>query len=116
MPNVPLNDFGSAIVPASGVVSVSLGPNLGQRWVVTAAAVSTSTAVKVPQANIYIGGAAVPANLVDGTFTGNLDSTSKTAGFIISAGQSIIAVWSGADIGATATLSIIGFMAYGQDS
>jgi hypothetical protein len=116
MPNVPLNDFGSATVNASGAAIVSIGPNIGQRWVVTAAAVSTSTAVKVPQCNIYIGGSPVPANLVDGTFTGNLDSTSKTAGFIITSGQSIIAVWSGADVGALATLSIIGFMAYGQDT
>jgi hypothetical protein len=116
MPNVPLNDFGSAIVNGSGAAVVSLGPRIGQRWVVTAAAVSTSTAVAVPQANIYIGNAAEPANLVDGTFTGNLDSTSKTAGFIITSGQNVIAVWSGADPGAVATLSIIGFMAYGQDS
>jgi hypothetical protein len=115
MPKVPLNTFGSAVVPASGIATVSLSPQIGQRWVVTAAAVSSSTAVKVPQCNIYIGNAPSPTNLVDGTFTGNLDSTSKTAGFIINTGQNIIAVWSGADVGATVTLSIIGFMAYGNN-
>lgn len=114
MTDVPLNTSGSATVKADGSAVVNLGPIIGQRWVVSAAAVSTSTSVKVPQCNIYIGGSPNPPNLVDGTFTGNLDSTSRTSGYLIGNGQSIWAVWSGADVGALATLSIIGVMSYGN--
>jgi hypothetical protein len=110
---VPLNTFGSVVLDGSGNGIVTLGPRIGQRWNVLTAAVSIPNAVKIPQANIYIGGSASPGNLVDGTFTGNLDSTSKTANYQIPQQESIIAQWIGGDPGATATLSITGIMTYG---
>lgn len=115
MTNVPLNTFANVTLDTSGNGTVKLSPEIGQRWNILTAAVSTSTSVKIPQANIYIGGAPTPSNLVDGTFTGNLDSTSKTAGFVFSNGQYIWAVWTGGDVGALATLSIIGVMEYGSN-
>jgi hypothetical protein len=81
---------------------------------VTNAAVRISNAVKIPSANIYIGGTPTDAFFVDGTYTGNADGTGKTANYPIPFGESIFAVWAGGDAGATATLSIIGIKTYGQ--
>lgn len=104
----PLNSSGSVRLDANGNGIVALGPQGSAVWALTVAAVSTSTSVKVPQCSVYMGTSAVPANLVDGTFTGNLDSTDRVSGWPLLPGQQVWAVWSGGDAGATATLSIIG--------
>lgn len=111
MPTVPLNTSDQAVVNAAGTATVVMGPNVGQRWDLNVAAVSVSGAhVLSPLCKVYMGGGVLPvdANLVDGTFTGELDSTSRVDGIPLSNGQKIIAVWTGADVGATATLSILG--------
>jgi hypothetical protein len=110
---VPINLEGSVVLDGSGNGTVQLGPRIGQRWNVTNAAVLIANAVKVPQANWYAGGAPTPGNFVDGTFTGNLDATGRIANFTITVGSYVWAVWTGGDVGATATLSIIGIMTYG---
>jgi hypothetical protein len=110
---VPLNEQTAVILDASGNGTTFLGPRIGQRWNVTNAAVLVPNAVKVPQANWYVGGAPTPGNFVDGTFTGNLDATGRTSNFTITSGNYVWAVWTGGDVGATATLSILGIQTYG---
>lgn len=108
MPVRPLNTSGRATASAAGIATVTLGPNVGQRWQLDNAAVSTSTAVLVPQCNIYMQGSPTPDNLVDGTFTGNLDSTGRVSGIPLTSGQKVTAVWTGADVGTICTLSVTG--------
>lgn len=108
MTDRPLNTSGSVTLNASGTGTVTLAPGMGLRWALTVAAVSTSTSVKVPQCNIYMGGSPTPDNLVDGTFSGNLDSTGRVDGLPLMNGQKVMAVWTGGDVGAKATLSITG--------
>jgi hypothetical protein len=110
---VPLNVQTAVILDASGNGTAQIGPRIGQRWNVTNAAVLIANAVKVPQASWYVGGAPIPGNFVDGTFTGNLDATGRIANFSINSGQYVFAVWTGGDVGATATLSLLGIMTYG---
>lgn len=111
MTDSPLNTAGVATVAANGIATVVLGPGVGQRWLIKTAAVSTSTSVLVPLCKLYVGGGITPLenNLIDGTYSGNLDST-DLAEFPISNGQKIIAQWTGADVGAKATLSIFGIV------
>jgi len=110
---VPLNTQASVTLDGSGNGTVQIGPRIGQRWNVTNAAVQIPNAVKIPLANWYVGGAPIPGNFVDGTFTGNMDATGRTSNFSITSGNYVWAVWTGGDSGATATLSILGIMTYG---
>lgn len=105
----PLNTSARVILDASGNGTVKLGPSVrGQILHVMVASVSTSTAVLIPQCSIFIGATATPDNFVDGTYTGNLNSTDRTAALPITAGNYLFAAWTGGDVGAVATLSVIG--------
>lgn len=111
MPSVPLNAAKSVQLDGSGNGQVQMTPDsVAQTWNLTLAAVSTNPQqpTNVPLCKIYIGSAPNDANFVDGTFTGNLDSTARVAQFPVQKGQSIWAVWSGADANIVATLSIFG--------
>jgi hypothetical protein len=109
MPASPLNTSGQTRLDGAGNGTVRLGPNVGQRWtLLTAAIFIAGTIVSSPQCKIFMGGSATPDCLVDGTNTGELNSTTNVANFPLTAGQSIFAVWTGGDVGAIATLSIIG--------
>lgn len=111
---IPINLANSVVLNASGGGTAKLGPNIGQRWnILTASVLVPTPNVLVPPCNIYIGGAPISDFFIDGTYTGNLDSTSRTAGYILSAGDFIFAVWTGGDVGAKATLSIYGQQQYG---
>jgi len=115
---VPLDDARNVILNGSGNGQVSLGPILGQKWTVTNAGVQTSTRTNpnaaVPECSIYIGGAPIAQFFIDGTNTGSLDSTDRTASFPFSQGNKIWAVWTGGDPGSTATLSIVGTIETGR--
>lgn len=110
---VPINTSATVTLDGTGAGTVKLGPRIGQRWNITNAAVKIPNAVKVPSASIYVGGSPTDANFVDGTFTGNFDATGRIANFPISPQDNVWAVWAGGDIGAVATLSLIGIMTYG---
>jgi hypothetical protein len=74
----------------------------GQRWNLSTASVkSTSTAEST--CLVYMG-----QTQVDGTYSGNLDSTDQVAGFPLYCGQKVKAEWSGCDPGAVCTLDITG--------
>jgi hypothetical protein len=108
MNSYPLNLAVFVKLDGSGNGTVSLGPYVGQRWRLSNAAVSTSTAVKVPTCILYMGGAAVPGFQVDSTYTGSQDASAKVDAFPLTNGQKIFAVWSGGDANAIATLSLFG--------
>lgn len=108
MRTLPLNTAATAVIPASGNVTVSMGPRPYEVWKIAVAAIVTSTAVKIPTCKIYMGATAADSTLVDGTYVGNLNSTDRTAGLDLQSGEQIFAKWEGADVGATATLSVVG--------
>lgn len=100
-----LNTGGSAVVPANGIATVTIGPNGLETWNLTTVAVSASTNTLEPTARVYVG-AVDPKFLVGSTYTGSLDSGPDSS--ILPPGQKIICVWNGADVGATVTLSVYG--------
>jgi hypothetical protein len=103
-----LNTAVSGIITAAGTLTIFAGPQIGQSWNLTVAAVRIPGAILIPQCRIYMGSAATDDNLIDATYSGALNSTSRVAGFPLTNGGKIFAVWSGADVGARATLSIYG--------
>jgi hypothetical protein len=109
---VPLNDGqGQAVVPASGTVTVRIGPSgLGTVWYPAAVTVSTTTGVNDPSVcNIYAG----PANLqTPTTLLGTIPSGG--AGVLAAAvpplpvGWFLAAVWTGATQGDIAAVNVTG--------
>jgi hypothetical protein len=101
---VTLDGFGNGVT--------SLGPNVGEEWRLDIAAIRTSTfadpTVPVPSCEIFMGASLDPQFLVDGTFSGNLNSTDAVSSFPLTAGQKCWAKWSNGDPGSTAVLSITG--------
>lgn len=108
MDELRLDTFAAVTLDAGGGGRVQLGPRTGEMWRPTVAGVSTNTAAKLPQCSIYVGSAANPISLVDHSYTGHADSTSRISGTVVYPGHSIWAVWSGGDPGAVATLSLFG--------
>lgn len=88
----------------NGNGQVGLGPP-GADWVVMTTTVATSTAVKQPIANTYVG-AVSQGTLLDGTYSGAGD-TSDTR-YLLTAGEQVIATWTGGDAGAQASLRVAG--------
>lgn len=105
----PINQAANATLDGTGAGTAYLGPAPGKVWRLTIAAVQTNTAVKVPTCIIYMGAAATSNNLIDGTFTGNLDTSDAVTAYDLSNGNYLWAVWSGGDPGSIGTVSIYGF-------
>jgi hypothetical protein len=109
---IPLNDGqGQALVPASGTVTVRIGPaGLGTVWYPAAVTVSTTTGVNdASVCNIYAG----PAGLVTPTtLLGTIPSGG--AGVLAAAvpplpvGWFLAAVWTGAKQGDVAAVNVTG--------
>lgn len=99
----------SVTLDGSGNGQVSLGPPSGAVWRLRLASVSTTSAVKQPQAFLYRGSTSGPTEQIDSTFLGNSASSGKVAGAPFFQGQVLWAKWTGGDAGAIATLQ-----AYGQ--
>lgn len=112
MPTYPLNEANNVTLDGSGNGTTSLGPNVGEEWTVSNVAIRTSTATvstaPVPSCDIFVGAAPIVQFLVDGTFSGNLNSTDAAAASPLTAGQKVWAKWSNGDPGSVATLSING--------
>lgn len=90
---------------ATGAGQVALASPGAVEWVVTLQTVATSTAVKVPTAIVYRGFVA-QANQVEGSYTGSNDASDTR--IVLQPGEQIICVWTGGDVGATATYTIQG--------
>lgn len=99
-----------ARVPASGVLTLTVGPQgLGTVWYPAQITLSTTTGQLDPStANIFLGSQGVPITQVGAIFTGN--GTAALAIPSVSPGQVLIVTWSGAKPGDTAALNVVGTM------
>lgn len=99
----------SVVIGASGSGTVVIGPNVvRERWAPTYATVSTSTQVLEAKCSLYLGIGTTPGTLLGASRTGSSGDTFGFGPFELQAGQSIVAVWTGGDVGATATINIFG--------
>jgi hypothetical protein len=103
-----LNTSASVVLDANGDGTASCGPQLpGTSWQPTSIAVSVSTNASEAQCNIYLGLSAEAGSLLGATSTGSTgdsDDCSQT----VWPGQLLIAVWTGGDPRAVATMSVFG--------
>lgn len=107
----PLNENSSVTLDGSGDGTVRMVPSGGSlTWLPSSVSVSASSNVNEASCKIYIGPSASPQYFVDGTLSGSTgDSTGRVSGYSVDThGNSLWAVWSGGDAGATATMSVSG--------
>lgn len=109
---VPLNDGqGQAIVPASGTVTVRIGPQgLGTVWYPAAVTISTTTGVNDPSVcNVYAGPASLqtPTTLL-GTIPSGGAGVLAAAVPPLPVGWFLAAVWTGATPGDVAAVNVTG--------
>jgi hypothetical protein len=103
-----LDTSAQATLSAAGLGTATLAPPAIERWHVTRIAVATnqaSTVTTIPVCKIYVNSIS-DANLYDGTFTGNQDSTD--ADLWLEKGQQLIAQWTGGVAATIGTISIFG--------
>lgn len=109
-----LNTSASVTLDGNGDGTAAIGPGLpGVSWQPATIAVQVGLApgedeiISEAQCNVYLGIAPVAGSLLGATSTGSTgDSTDCSA--TVWPGQELIAVWSGGDPGAVATMSIFG--------
>lgn len=103
VPDWPLSVDATTVLDASGNGHIELGPTrLGQNWIPTIVAVSTSTANRVPIARVTQG-----STDLGSTFSGSNDSN-DLVGVTVFPGQRLRITWTGGDPGAVATASVSG--------
>lgn len=102
--------FGQVVLNASGNGTAKVGPMTEREvWNPAIAFVGASTNVKEAMCSIYVGHDTSPPYQVDSTYSGSSgDSTGRVAGKTVRQGNFIWAVWTGGDVGATATLTVNG--------
>jgi hypothetical protein len=110
MPRLPLNEFASVILDASGNGTASIGPRApGEVWYPETVSNRVSTPVtNSPNLETYAGNAATPDNFVDGSYTGELNGTDQIKGQVLRLGQKVFSVWTAGDPGNQATLTVTG--------
>jgi hypothetical protein len=108
---VPLRVSTPATVDGAGKAVAKIGP-VGARetWRLSSVHVQVSTVVLEATCAIYVGDSATQPNFRDQTFTGSSgDASSMVDSDVLEGtGRYVFAVWTGADIGATAYLVILG--------
>jgi hypothetical protein len=104
--NVPLSESASGITDANGECRVSLGPLRSfEVWNVISTTVANTGTALVPTAKLYRGGEA-PSRLIDGTYTGTLDTTDTA--YSLRSGEKVVAVFTGASVGTQCTVTVEG--------
>lgn len=99
---LPLNESAQVVVDANGNAAIEVGPLLtGETWHVNLVAIQVSTADREPQGRAYLNGV-----FVGGTYTASMNSNPDP--FTLLSGQKYRFVWTGADVGATAYLTLLG--------
>lgn len=112
--SLPLNQGVSVTLDANGNGFVRLGPtNAFQTWKPTNAACSVSTNTKEPVFVLYNGSSTSNENRIGGTYTGSNDNT-DLQDVTLFPNMVLTGVWTGGDVGATATLSLTGTIQYGS--
>ena len=106
---VPISGLAGDATVISGTATVQLGPNgLGTRWYLTQANVFTSTgAADASTVALYLGSVALPNQLGGSSYAGGQDTIGLNVR-PLDPGDLLIAVWSGAHNGDTATLVVYG--------
>ena len=106
---LPLSESASVTLDGSGNGRVRVGPDAhGVKWLPTVVGLAVRPAVNSPQCNIYAGKNVTDANFVDGTYTGEKNSSDAIAGQELWLGQYVWAVWTAGDPGANATVTVTG--------
>ena len=104
-----LDQATNAQFDANGVAIATLGPRGPVTWEISRLTVS-STSTLPSQARLFDGpggGAELTnTNLIEGTYSGNLDATDTP--FTIQPGSQLYIQWTGGTPGATATVRVIG--------
>lgn len=109
MTSLPLSEFVSVTLDGSGNGRVRIGPTSpGVEWRPTVCGVRVSSMSVSPTCQIFAGATPTPDNYVDGTYTGQQNSTDAIAGQVLRIGQYVWAVWAGGTPGAEATLTVTG--------
>ena len=100
----------SGKIPASGTITLSIGPaGFGNVWYPAQVTVSTTTGpLDTSTCNVYLGPANTPVTLLAQIITGN--GVLATALPNMTAGQYLIAIWTGGHTGDTAAINITGTM------
>lgn len=99
---MPLNLSRSVVLDSTGAGRIDIVA-AGGDWMISRVAVSTTSTVRQPTADLYRNGTA-QADRIDGTYTGSKDTAYNLGLFQTS--ETLIVLWAGGDAGATATLSI----------
>lgn len=106
MSNVPLNESVTGTADAGGIARLALGPlRAFETWAIASTTFSSTSSVKIPTGKLYRG-AEVPSRLIDGTYTGTLDTTDTA--YKLRSGEKAVAVFTGCDVGAQCTMTLEG--------
>jgi hypothetical protein len=112
MRTVALYESASATVDGSGRATVRISVDEPAAvWAPTIASVSCSSTVSEADCSIFAGPSPTAPYFIEGTHSGSTgDSSDRITGKVVSRTQLpyVWAVWTGADVGAQATLTITG--------
>lgn len=109
MREFPFTLSASVTLDGTGAGTASLGPSFPREsWTVQVASVSASTNVKEATAKVYAGPQAAQPWFADGTTWGSTGDSTSSFSAPVYLGSKVIAVWSGGDAGAIATLVVTG--------
>jgi hypothetical protein len=115
-----LGSSGQVKLNSSGNGIASCGPSgVGNVWQPSQIAISTSSDVSTPAANLYLGPltpdyalatllTTQQVTLLGGSITGNNDSIALLSSILVPFGQALIVQWLGGDSGATAIMTVTG--------
>jgi hypothetical protein len=99
--------FGSVVLNASGTGTLRFAPS-GREWSIETISVKATTSVLEASCSVYIG-AVSAVNLHSSTVTGSSGDTNQMEiPIILRDGNPIFVVWTGGDVGATATAVLTG--------
>ena len=111
--NLPLNESASVTLDSNGNGTVSLGPyGPNESWTPTNVSVICSSNTLESNCAIYVGPNVAPQYFKDLTIDGSSGDATDRANILIRNGNFVWAVWSGGDVGATATLNVDGTKEY----
>lgn len=101
-----LNEGKQAQVGANGRAVVTLQPlRAGENWKVTHHSISNTGTVLTPEERLYRG-IESPTTLLEGTFSGNMDSSDTVID--VRNGEALLFIWTGADVGSFCTATVTG--------
>jgi hypothetical protein len=101
MQALPFRDVKTAVVNASGIAVIRFQPTVG-KWTVTSVTCQMSSNLLEPRFKAFVDGV-----FISGSDSGSMDSDS-IFGQEVQAQSTLEGVWTGADVGATATMTITG--------